>query len=174
VESSLSLYPPAPAGIPADLTRPTTSYRVQTGLTLLSLLLFVLIYLALVAVSAWLVYLAIIFPVPVNKLGILVKLGAIAGAGMLFLFLLKGLFKHQTIDRSLYVEVTERDQPELFRFIRQLARDTGAPFPRHVYLSPEVNAAVFYDSSLLSLILPVRKNLLIGLGAWSTSSLWSS
>jgi Zn-dependent protease with chaperone function len=137
---------------------------VQTGLTLLSLLLFVLIYLALVAGSAWLVYLAVIFPVPVNKLGVLVKLGAIGGAAMLFLFLLKGLFKHQTIDRSLYVEVTEKEQPELFRFIRQLARDTGAPFPRRVYLSPEVNAAVFYDSSLLSLILPVRKNLLIGLG----------
>src|SRR5262249_31671925 len=76
----------------------------------------------------------------------------------------KGLFKHQRVDRSLYVEVKENDQPELFGFIRQLARDTQAPFPRRIYLSPEVNAAVFYDSSLLSLVLPVRKNLLIGLG----------
>src|SRR5262249_39170621 len=76
----------------------------------------------------------------------------------------KGLFKHQRVDRSLYVEVKENDQPELFGFIRRLARDTGAPFPRRVYLSPEVNAAVFYDSNLLSLVLPVRKNLLVGLG----------
>src|SRR5262249_27733349 len=76
----------------------------------------------------------------------------------------KGLFKHQRVDRSLYVEVKENDQPELFGFIRRLARDTGAPFPRRVYLSPEVNAAVFYDSSVLNLVLPVRKNLLIGLG----------
>jgi len=60
--------------------------------------------------------------------------------------------------------VTRAQEPKLFAFISRLAAETGAPEPKHVYLSHEVNAAVFYDSSLLSLFWPVKKNLLIGLG----------
>ena len=81
-----------------------------------------------------------------------------------FLFLLKGLFKGRHVDTARYLPVSEPDHPALFAFLRQLCGDTGAPFPRQVFVDAEVNAAVFYDSSLLSLVLPVRKNLLIGLG----------
>src|SRR5439155_1223218 len=73
-------------------------------------------------------------------------------------------FKSQHVNTNGYVLLYEAEHPQLFAFIRQLCRDTAAPFPRNVYVSLEVNAAVFYDTSLLSLILPVRKNLLIGLG----------
>src|SRR5207244_2163286 len=41
---------------------------------------------------------------------------------------------------------------------------TRAPLPHRVYLTPDVNAAVFYHESLLSLFLPTPKNLIIGLG----------
>jgi Zn-dependent protease with chaperone function len=85
-------------------------------------------------------------------------------SGVLCLFLVKGFFKRRRDDRSLPVEVTEKDQPVLFAFLRRLCRDTRAPLPRHVYVTPEVNAAVFYNESFLSLFLPTRKNLLIGLG----------
>src|SRR5262249_19861313 len=51
-----------------------------------------------------------------------------------------------------------------FAFLRRLCRDTRAPFPKRVYLSPDVNAAVFYHESFLNLFLPTRKNLVIGLG----------
>src|SRR5262249_53693075 len=53
---------------------------------------------------------------------------------------------------------------DLFAFIRRICADTGAPFPKHIYVTPEVNAAVFYHSSFLNLFFPTRKNLLIGLG----------
>lgn len=165
MSQTVSLYPPAPAGVPADLTRSSGRYRLHIVFTLLSLLLFVLLYLVLVAASAWLTWLAIVYPIDRPSTGtVLVKLGAIGGAGMLFLFLLKGLFKSQRIDRDSFVELKEADHPQLFAFIRRLAADAQAPLPRRVYVCPEVNAAVFYDRSLLSLILPVRKNLLIGLG----------
>lgn len=86
-------------------------------------------------------------------------------SGLLCLFLMKGFFKWRRIDPSMRrVEVTEKRQPILFAFIRQLCRDTRAPFPHRVYLTADVNAAVFYHESFLSLFLPTPKNLVIGLG----------
>jgi Zn-dependent protease with chaperone function len=85
-------------------------------------------------------------------------------SGLLCLFLVKGLFKWRRSDPGLRLEITEKDQPVLFAFIRQVCRDTGAPSPHRVYLTPDVNAAVFYHESFLSLFLPTPKNLIIGLG----------
>jgi Zn-dependent protease with chaperone function len=86
-------------------------------------------------------------------------------AGLLCLFLVKGFFKWRRADSAPQrLEVTAKDQPVLFAFIRQVCRDTRAPLPHRVYLTPEVNAAVFYHESLLSLFLPTPKNLVIGLG----------
>ncbi len=85
-------------------------------------------------------------------------------SGLMFLFLLKGFFKRQRADKSLRVEITQEGQPILFGFIRRLCQETRAPFPHRIFLSPEVNAAVFYNSSVVSLFWPTPKNLLIGLG----------
>ncbi len=41
-------------------------------------------------------------------------------------------------------------------------------FPKKVYLTAEVNASVFYDSSFWSMFLPIKKNLIIGLGLVNT------
>lgn len=79
-------------------------------------------------------------------------------------FLLKGLvFVNHHGDRADH-EVTRRQQPRLFAFLDRLAEEVGAPRPKRVFLSPRVNASVFYDLSVLNLILPARKNLEIGLG----------
>jgi Zn-dependent protease with chaperone function len=85
-------------------------------------------------------------------------------SGLLCLFLVKGLFKWRRSDPGLRLEITAKDQPVLFDFIRRVCRDAGAPAPHRVYLTPDVNAAVFYHESLLSLLLPTPKNLVIGLG----------
>jgi Zn-dependent protease with chaperone function len=85
-------------------------------------------------------------------------------SGLLCLFLVKGFFKWRRADPAQQLEVTEKDQPVLFAFIRRLCQDTRAPLPHRVYLTPVVNAAVFYHESLLSLFLPTPKNLVIGLG----------
>ena len=62
------------------------------------------------------------------------------------------------------IEVYAKDQPELFDYLHKLADEIGAPRPHRVFLTPEVNAAVFYDLSLINLIIPSKKNLIIGLG----------
>jgi len=163
--SSPDLYPPSIAGVPSDLTSPSRSYRRSVGIVLASLFIFVLFYLALVAGSGYLLYLAITYPLGEGGRGpVFLKIGAIGMAAMLFAFLVKGLFKRQGNDDTLNMEVREEDHPELFQFIRRICEETGAPFPYRVFLSPDVNAAVFYNSSLLNLLFPVKKNLLIGLG----------
>jgi Zn-dependent protease with chaperone function len=85
-------------------------------------------------------------------------------SGLLCLFLVKGFFKWQRKEKVQRLEVTVKDQPVLFAFIHRVCQDTRAPRPHRVYLTPDVNAAVFYHESLLSLILPTPKNLIIGLG----------
>lgn len=86
------------------------------------------------------------------------------GSAFLAVFMLKALFfvRHGEGDDGL--EVTPADQPELFAFLHKLADRAGAPRPHRVFLSARVNAAVFYDLSLLNLVFPSRKNLEIGLG----------
>ena len=86
------------------------------------------------------------------------------GSGVLSLFLVKGLFKWRRAADASRVEISEKEQPTLFAFIRRLCQDTRAPLPHRVYLTPDVNAAVFYHESVLSLFLPTPKNLIIGLG----------
>ncbi len=80
------------------------------------------------------------------------------------LFLVKGFFKWRPTDSADRLEITPEEQPVLFAFVRQVCHDTRAPMPRHIDLTAEVNAAVFYHESILNLILPARKNLIIGLG----------
>jgi Zn-dependent protease with chaperone function len=163
------LYPPAPANVPKDFTRLPREYRWQVILVLGSLLISLLLYLALVIGSAWLCYWffsSLSAPQPRRRGDdyIVLKLVGMVGSGLLFLYLLKGLFKGSRQDQTLLVEITEREQPELFEFIRHVCAETKAPLPHKVFVSPEVTAAAFMHTSLLSLVLPTRKNLLIGLG----------
>src|SRR5690606_33810389 len=62
------------------------------------------------------------------------------------------------------VEVTANQHPKLFEFLHRVADEARAPRPYRVYLSPQVNAGVFYDLSLVNLLLPSKKNIEIGLG----------
>lgn len=87
---------------------------------------------------------------------------------LIFSFLIKFLFKSHKMDRSHLREVTQEEQPELFQLIEEVVNKVASDFPKKVYFSGEVNAAVFYDSSFWSMFLPVRKNLVIGLGLVNT------
>jgi Zn-dependent protease with chaperone function len=153
----LELYPASPERAPA--ARTTTAYRLRVVVVLLSLVAFLALYFGLVAGSAYLVYASW----TLWDWGLL-KIGALAGSGMLFLFLLKGLFKRNQLDVSDMVEIREREQPTLFAFIKKLCEESNSPIPGKVYLSADVNAGVFYPRSLLTLFWPVRKNLVVGLG----------
>lgn len=189
MSADLDTYPPNPVDVPPDLTVPTRGYRAQVVIVLASLFLFLVLYLGLVGGSAWVSYRCFAeigsggstrHMSPAIRRGRRsspednsVAMLAIVGiaSGVLCLFLVKGFFKRSPEDKSLKIELKEQEHPQLFAFIRRLCRDTRAPFPHRVYVTPEVNAAVFYHESILNLVLPARKNLIIGLGLVNVLSL---
>ena len=80
-------------------------------------------------------------------------------------YLVKPLFVFPKVSDNNRFEITQSDCPELFAMIEDIAKASGNKMPKHVYLSPEVNASVFYNSlSIWSIVFPHRKNLNIGIG----------
>lgn len=151
---------------PLPPARHGLAYKVHVAAVLLALAGFFAFYLGVLAGAAYLLYMLLraahLFE---GGLVFWVLFGASTATTLVvFLFLLKGLFKRQSVDRQRFVELSASDEPRLFHFLEELCEDTGARMPGRVYLCADVNAGVFYDSSIMSLFWPVRKNLLIGLG----------
>lgn len=95
----------------------------------------------------------------------------LAGTGVfVFFFIIKFLFKKHINDRSYLTEIKRSDEPELFKMIDEIVKEAETDFPKKVYLSYDVNASVFYDSSFWSMFYPIKKNLTIGLGLINTST----
>lgn len=98
-------------------------------------------------------------------LAIIAFVGLCCLAVMFAAFLIKPLFSFtESKESDNTVEVEREDCPELFDVISDIVNQTGTKMPKHIYLSADVNACVFFDSSIWSIILPIRKNLKIGLG----------
>ena len=134
-------------------------YRRQAWLALVALAVFVLLYAALAGwfvLKAWRLSFG-------SGAGSLFSLVAAACAALIAAFMIKGLFFIRRGKPEGLTELREGEQPRLFEFLHALADDAGAPRPHKVYVSARVNAAVFYDLSLLNFLLPSRKNLEIGL-----------
>ncbi len=161
-----NLYPESPRTAPAGLTQLSGAYKRQVLYVMVAIILFLCLYAAMIVAAGYVVYGAFSYPMEhINKFTLLLKCGSIAASLMLFAFLLKFLFsRRDTDDNPLHTEITEAEHPRLFAFVRQLCQETQAPFPHKIFVSHEINAAVFYNSTILSLFLPVKKNLLIGLG----------
>ncbi|SEV95123.1 M48 family metallopeptidase [Luteibacter sp. 329MFSha] len=156
-----TIYPAGPAEVPAAFTRPGASYRRHAWIAVGSLVLFIAVYLAL---TAWFVLIG------VNELsrigggnGVL-RFGVGASSLFLAFFMIKGLFfVRKGGSGNNGIELTRAEEPRLFAFLDRIADDAGAPRAHRVFASGRVNAAVFYDLSLLNLLFPSRKNLEIGL-----------
>ncbi|MCB9780982.1 MAG: M48 family metalloprotease [Alphaproteobacteria bacterium] len=155
------LYPPRPEGVPADLTAPTSAYRRHAWLASVSLLAFLLLYLGL---TGWFGWIALRQAHASWVSGEIIGFLQAVPAAFLFFFLAKGLLGVQKGAPDGLVELHEADEPRLFAFVHRVADDAGAPRPHRIFLSPRVNAAVFYDLSLRNLLLPTKKNLEIGIG----------
>ncbi len=166
---SVAPYPPAPAQVDKSVVEPSSSFKKEVFKVLLAIFFFIIVYIALVALAIGLAALCAIGGIALIALKpmfITLMLGVgMAGLGVLVVFFLfKFLFTKNKVDRSGLTEVTKEDQPALFAFVKRLTDETKTPFPKKIYISSDVNASVFYDSSLWSMIFPVKKNLQIGLG----------
>jgi Zn-dependent protease with chaperone function len=163
------LYPASPANVPASVTDPSPAFKKEVKGVMGSIILFFIVYLLMFFLSIALVVacfyggIAIITNLP-KLITIVAGIGLIGVGVMVFIFLIKFLFAVSKYDRSGIIEITEQEQPRLFGFIRKLTEETQTQFPKKIYVSPDVNACVFYDSSFWSMFFPVKKNLQIGLG----------
>ncbi|RYZ04381.1 MAG: Zn-dependent protease with chaperone function [Myxococcales bacterium] len=157
-----SLLPPPPPAVPPDLTRATARYKRHAWLAFLGLLGFVTLY---VALTGWFCFTSARLFYDLFKGGGDGFADAVGGAlcGLLGAFLLGALFFLKSGGKEKDLEVTAQQEPALFEFLNALADRAGAQRPHRVFLSMRVNAAVFYDLSLLNLLFPSRKNLEIGL-----------
>ncbi len=162
-------YPSCPTNVDTDAIKPSETFRKEAVGVVKEIIAFILTYLALIvaaialaAFCAWLGFWVISFIK--NLWTLLFGIGLMGLGVMVLYFLFKFVFQSNTVDRSAMIEITAKDQPMLFQFIKRLAKETQTPLPKKIYVSPEVNAMVFYDSSFWSMFLPVRKNLNIGLG----------
>ena len=155
----------------------TTISRAVIG-ELFRILLFIIYYLVHIALgiglfigaflfnkfSFWAVTSADSFNVRALLFVIILNIAVWIIAGLVGFYLIKPLFKFTKSKNPQRLEVTEKECPQLFQMIRETAKATNCKMPKHVYLSPDVNACVFYNTSFWSIFLPVRKNLEIGLG----------
>ncbi|HYC84217.1 MAG TPA: M48 family metalloprotease [Chryseosolibacter sp.] len=162
-------YPTSPANFDEKMIQPSAEFRNEVVGVLRMIFVFAGTYFLLVAAAiglaislAW----AGVWLMDFLRgwLMILVGIGLIGTGLMVLFFLFKFIFKSHRVDKSAMTEITEKEQPVLFDFLRRLAAETKTPFPKRIFLSADVNASVFYNSSFWSMFVPVRKNLNIGLG----------
>lgn len=76
----------------------------------------------------------------------------------------KGFFRREVVDKAEFLELTADVEPEFFAFLQDICDRAQTPMPHRVYACPNVNAGVYFDTEVLNLFRPLRKNLLVGLG----------
>lgn len=151
----------------------SNNFKKMTTKAIISIALFLIVYIVLLFLAIGLTILSVVggfYIIAAKPMAITLGLGiGLASLGFFILaFLFKFIFKKHKIDRSHLTEITEQTEPKLFRFISDIVKEVETDFPKKIYLSTDVNASVFYDSSFWSMFFPIKKNLQIGLGLVNT------
>lgn len=147
----------------------SNEFKVQTVKAIIAIGIFVFTYLILLILAIALTVLCLFgsyLIIVIKPMFITYAFGIGFGSlGILtFNFFVKFNFKSHKIDMSHLIEIKKSDEPKVFQMIDDIVLEVGTSFPKKVFLSPDVNASVFYDSSFWSMFLPIRKNLQIGVG----------
>ncbi len=153
----------------------STNFKKMTTKAIISIAVFLIVYILLLLLGVSLTVLCVFLGVKIiiaKPMFFTIALGiGLASFGFFILgFLFKFIFKKHKIDRSHLTEITEETEPKLFKFIKDIVVEIDTDFPKKIYLSNDVNASVFYDSSFWSMFFPIKKNLQIGLGLVNTST----
>lgn len=133
--------PPCPTEVPPDLRRPSARYRRLAAASALVLVVALVAYVALMLWFGWtgvqLVWSGTVLPDRTANL-------FVGGGALLVAAVLASSFVRLRTRASFdgCVTVTEEEQPTLFAFLRQVAREVGAPMPDRVVLVATVDAAV--------------------------------
>jgi hypothetical protein len=133
--------------------RISESFRKMAAKSIAAIIFFIVIYFLLVLLGVIFAFLcgygglAIIMLRP-SLITIAVGAGVVSLGLFILFFLVKFMFSKHKADLSHLVEVTAEQEPELFKIIGDIVMDVKTDFPKKVYFSSSVNAAVFYDSGV--------------------------
>lgn len=151
-------------------------YRKQAFYTILSIVFFMLSFVFILTLTLVISYFSFKMGLFLLKMFLAENLGIfnvfilLFGLGFLSFgffisaYTFKFLFQNKRVDLSMLKEVKRKEEPLLFEMIEDLVKEIGTHFPNKIYLSPDVNAFVFYNQGMINMFLPSRKNLVIGLG----------
>jgi Zn-dependent protease with chaperone function len=147
----------------------SVNYKKMVKKSILSIIVFIITYITLVVTTLALLIACFYAGIAIivfkfNAATLIIGLGLIAMSIFVFISLFTFVFKRNKYDYSNHLEVKREDEPRLFAIIDEVVKEVKTSTPKHVYLVPEVNASVFFNSSFWSMFLPVKKNLTIGLG----------
>ncbi|WP_343658244.1 M48 family metallopeptidase [Chryseobacterium sp.] len=158
-----------------NLPKISSAYQSKLISAIVSISVFFLIYLVLILASLLMIFLlgygAIkMLSVSVNYFTVLGAAGLLSVGIFVFIFLVKFIFRKNHYSTHHLLEVNRSHQCELFAIIDEIVAETKVKAPQKVFLSPDVNASVSYNSIFWSMFLPVKKNLTIGVGLINTTS----
>ncbi|MCB9235846.1 MAG: M48 family metalloprotease [Bacteroidia bacterium] len=162
-------YSPPPEIKDRSFMQPSRRFKFQVFRVILAILLFVLVYCTLLAAGVFMLVLfwRLLLYFQDQNSSLLVIVISVAGvliSVMSLLFMIRFVFSQDNEQKPGMTEIKEQDQPLLFSFIRQVVSEVRTDFPKKIFLTPDVNAGVFYGNWFWSLFFPVKKNLSIGLG----------
>lgn len=156
--------------------RASVAFRVSVADALVRIAAFVVFYLLMIVLGAFLLVffwtcLRTSFDSASPSFRGIVILGLLALTSVLFgVYLVSALFQYSRNESPERVEVTRAECPRLFALLDGLVHRMGCSFPKHVYLTTDTNACVFYNTGFWNIFLPVRKNLEVGLGLFVGTS----
>ncbi|WP_045496322.1 M48 family metalloprotease [Chryseobacterium sp. StRB126] len=158
-----------------NLPKISTAYQSKLISAIISVSAFFFIYLVLILASLLMIFLlgygAIkLLIIKVNYFTIFGAVGLFSIGIFVFIFLIRFIFRKNYYSPRHLIEISRSHQPELFDMIDEIVRETKVQPPKKVFLSPDVNASVSYNSIFWSMFLPVKKNLTIGMGLINTTS----
>ncbi|SDI37993.1 M48 family metalloprotease [Chryseobacterium jejuense] len=158
-----------------NLPKISTAYQSKLISAIVSVSAFFVIYLLLILASLLMIFLlgygAIkLLTIKVNYFTIFGAAGLFSIGIFVFIFLIRFIFRKNEYSTRHLIEVSRSHQPELFDMIDEIVKETKVQAPKKVFLSPDVNASVSYNSIFWSMFLPVKKNLTIGIGLINTTS----
>lgn len=136
---------------------------------LLRIAVFGIVYLLLLTLAIFLIWLGgwLTIAILSNYISIKILICIVGGwviIGSFLYAIIRSLFVFHRSEHPNRLEISESDASKLFALIREVSGVVGEQMPKHTYVSPEVNACVFYNRPFISLFFPGRKNLEIGLG----------
>ncbi|MBB4805414.1 Zn-dependent protease with chaperone function [Chryseobacterium defluvii] len=158
-----------------NLPKISSVYKSKLASAIVSVLIFFTLYFVLILISLLLIFLlgygaVKILAFDINTFTIIAAIGLFSIGLFVFYFLIRFIFSNPHYDKSHLIEITRNHQPELFAVIDGIVLETNVQAPKKVFLSPDVNASVSYDSIFWSMFLPAKKNLTIGIGLINSTS----